>query len=344
MAQRVLMPEPADRRLDPAAVREIMEMFSYARPPASGTEDAFVSRFLTPLGFKRDLYRNLVLEVPERDGSRSRVLFSSHVDTVSRKEGIQTLHFDGETLALSKRSKAEGFSCLGADDTAGVWIMVQMIRAKVPGVYVIHHAEESGCLGSGRLAENDPAFFRGIEIALAFDRAGTSDVITHQMGRRTASNGFAWSLVRQLKGTFEPSDAGVYTDTNEYADLVAECSNLSVGYYGQHSQRETQDVGFLIDLAASLIACDWSSLNVERKPGDGWDFPDWHGGGDWRGLDTQDWSDDRTRARHGDLMDLVEEYPAVAAELLMNLGISPDDFEEAIFELTGRVPDSAIPF
>ena len=326
--------------------REIIEMLTYARPDGSVTEQVFVDRYLTPLGFTRDRWKNLRLEIANPDGSRPKVLFSSHMDTVARKEGIATVHYDGTFAHMSNKSKRQGFGCLGADDTAGIWLMMRMIRNKVPGVYVIHHAEESGGIGSSAIAQRDHEFLAGIDIALAFDRMGTNEIITHQGGRRTASQGFAWSLARQLGGKYQPSDAGTYTDTAEYADLVHECSNLSVGYYNQHTERERLDVPFLIDLSERLIACDWTMLNVERTAGEDaslmwgnyrcrWDEED--------ALVGIDRTDDRTRARLYDLEECVREFPDVAAELLAGMGITADDFEEAVYELTGRMA-STIPF
>lgn len=333
--------------------REILAMFSYARPQGSATEDAFITRFLTPLGFERDRHRNLVRTVadPRAPNVRPTVLFSSHVDTVARREGIQTLHYDGKTLALSRRAKRQGFSCLGADDTAGVWLMAEMVKAGVPGVYVIHHGEESGCIGSRDLADNDPDFFAGINIALAFDRAGYADVITHQCGFRTASQGFAWSLARQLGGDYAPSDGGVYTDTNEYALLVPECSNLSVGYHGQHGKAETQDVPFLIDLRDKLLRVDWSKLNVERDPsvedvlctGRGWGTSartrySW---------DDDDWWDPEIpdSAYYGEddgtpptMKELIRQFPDVAEVMLLNMGVRLDEFAEEIHRQRGVVP------
>lgn len=320
-----------------ADTREIMSMFSYARPIGSRTEQAFVDRYLTPLGFRRDRHKNLWVQIDTPDHKAPRVLFSSHVDTVDRTEGIKSLHYGADgMLALSRKDKAQGFSCLGADDTAGIWLMVQMIRAEVPGVYLIHHGEESGCIGSGDLARLTPDFLDGIDIALAFDRAGYTDVITHQCGGRTASNGFAWSLARQLGGQFEPSDGGVYTDTNEYAGLVPECSNLSVGYFRQHSQEERQDVPFLIRLRDDLINVDWAGLNVERNP-----YLDNESASfGWKS--SAFWDDDVSDADYfGDAEDermkaMVEEYPGIAASVLEAFGIKPEDFAEEIERQTGR--------
>lgn len=316
--------------------REILAMLSYARPMGSATEQAFIDRYLTPLGFKRDTHLNLYLEVLGPDNAPPRVMFSSHVDTVDRKEGIKTLHYDGKMARLSNADKRRGFNCLGADDTSGVWLMVQMIRAGVPGLYLIHHGEENGCVGSSNLAAKTPEFLDGVKIALAFDRAGYGDVITHQCGYRTASQGFAWSLARQLGGAYKPDDGGVYTDTNEYAHLVPECSNLSVGYKGQHGQGETQDVPFLIALRDKLLAVDWDAVNVERDPNvveGGWDR-DRQSPMGWRS--SAFWDDDLSDedylsgTRTSGLEMLVRDYPIVTTSVLEAFGVTEQDLVDEI--------------
>lgn len=316
-----------------ADTREIMSMFSYARPMGSPTEQAFVDRFLAPLGFRRDRHKNLWLQINTPDHKAPRIMFSSHVDTVDRMEGIKSLHMgDDGMLILSHKDKRKGFSCLGADDTAGIWLMVHLARAGVPGLYMIHHGEESGCIGSGDLAFRSPDFLEGIDIALAFDRAGYTDIITHQTGGRTASQGFAWSLARQLGGKFGPSDEGVYTDTKEYAGIIPECSNLSVGYFRQHSQSERQDVPFLIALRDTLLKVDWTSLNVERNPHET-EALTWRDDEFWWNEDPMERAstapDDRMTA-------LVAEYPGIAAALLEAYGVAPEDLAEEIERTTGR--------
>ena len=63
-----------------------------------------------------------------------------------------------------------------------------------------------------------------------------------------------------------PDDTGSYTDSNEYSDIVSECTNLSVGYMAQHTKNESQDLQFAVDLRAKLIEADWSKLVIERDP------------------------------------------------------------------------------
>ncbi|KQR67852.1 M28 family peptidase [Rhizobium sp. Leaf341] len=343
----------ANRKLS-ADEKTILAMFSYKRPMGSPTEQAFIDRYLTPLGFKRDSYKNLVLRV----GENPRILFSSHVDTVHVTEGIQQLHYDGATLQLAKSARATS-SCLGADCTAGVWLMTEMVKAAVPGIYVIHHGEENGCIGSGDLAKGNPAFFDDIEAAIAFDRYGYTSVITHQMGRRTASDAFAASFGTTLTAALDcdcgliADDGGAYTDTNEYARLVPECTNISVGYHSQHSKNETQHVPFLILLRDGLLAMDWSKLVIERDPSVidyGYSRGFYRGGSsntssrggwaDWADLDDP-WNDPQNyvlpdKRNCGSLEDLVRAYPEVAADILSSYGITRNTMMDEISCMYGE--------
>lgn len=247
---------------------ELLDMLTYCRPHDSPTERLFVQKYIADLsGAEQDPYGNWHVIQGE-----SRILWSCHTDTVHREDGRQTLHYDAPKGAvhLSKRSRKQR-NCLGADDTAGVFLARQMILAGVPGRYVFHCGEECGGLGSSDLARCDPAWFDGVDFAIALDRQGYRDVITHQGGRRTASDAFALSLANQLNLAgleYAPSSHGIYTDTAEYASLVPECTNLSVGYWSAHSSREILDVVHLERLLTALERIDESALVAERTPQD----------------------------------------------------------------------------
>jgi hypothetical protein len=164
-------------------------------------------------------------------------------------------------------------SCLGADDTVGVYLLREMIRAGIPGYYVFHYGEERGGIGSSALARTHGDYLRAhFDRAIALDRQDTGDIVTHQSGMRTASDAFAhalgsalWHLDSDLEyfGTH-----GVYTDTAEYADLIPECSNLSVGYQRQHSEAETVDLAHVDRLCDVLCSgqLDTEALPVVRDP------------------------------------------------------------------------------
>lgn len=164
-------------------------------------------------------------------------------------------------------------NCLGADCTVGIWLQLRMIRAQVPGVYVIHAEEEVGRKGSEYIVNThrkcvehkqpSPYYWIDlVDIAMSFDRKGFNEIITHQSGRtRCASDEFADSLSGMLSSHLEAvgypklikSDKGSYTDSYSYRLLIPECINLCVGYTAQHTSRESQDVRFAYHLADALI-------------------------------------------------------------------------------------------
>jgi hypothetical protein len=210
---------------------------------------------------------------------------------------------------------------LGADDGAGLWIMLGMIAAVRPGLYLFHRGEEQGCLGSRWIERHTPELLSDIDAAIAFDRAGLGDVITHQSYGRTCSDAFAASLAAALNQQnsafrYAPDDTGVYTDTNEYAGIIPECTNLSVGYQRQHGPRETLDIVHCEQLLAAMLELDASQLVIERDPAV---------------REELDWWSDRGRG-HGDaFIEAVADNPALAAWMLEQCGVTYDDFQMALW-------------
>lgn len=253
---------------------ELLDILGTRRAAGSRGDELIRDRYLMTLpGAYLDMFGNIHVEI----GGSPGILWSSHTDTVhttSRDPDDirQTLHFDPrfDTLELSKRSRQRHGNVLGADDGAGLWIMRQMILAGVPGYYIFHYCEEKGAIGSGDLARQCPKWLReSFRFAIAFDRRGHEDIITHQ-GTRTCSDAFALSLAAQLNRVdglaYQPSDRGLFTDTAEYAHLIPECSNVSVGYDGEHSRIEMLDVDHVYRLLAAVCQLDQTKLISVRDP------------------------------------------------------------------------------
>lgn len=275
-----MLAEPP-RVLDPKDYAELLEMLTYKRPAGSIMEEIFIEKFLRPFDPHQDGFGNIWVQV----GDNPNIMWSSHTDTVHHKGGMQKLKIQDNMVTVKwtpKKGSPYHTNCLGADDTAGVWLMMEMIRADVPGVYIFHREEECGGRGSNFIAKETPKKLEGIEFAIALDRKGTTSVITHQ-GSRTCSDKFAASLAMALNlapgdHAFKLDDSGVFTDTANYTDVIGECTNLSVGYYNQHGPRESLDLDFVLRLRDALIAADFSKLEAHRKPGE-WDDTDWMYGG-----------------------------------------------------------------
>jgi hypothetical protein len=209
------------------------EMLRHRRPSFS-PKDKFVAEFLpelTPDGYGNWQY-----------GSGD-VIWACHLDTVHDMGGVQTLDH-GDIWVRTTDS-----NCLGADCTSGIWLMREMIRANVPGLYVFHDNEEVGLIGARRRALNDPAQFHAV---ISLDRRGKNDVVTHQLSRRTCSDRFARGVSHLLSPDHKPT-RGVFTDSAAYIRRSSNCTNISVGYFNEHTPEEHQDLPYLYFLRHRLI-------------------------------------------------------------------------------------------
>ncbi len=260
---------------DMSDFRVIKKMLSYKRPAFSKHEMKFIRHFidqpLEKLGMYVDKYGNRILEV----GENPTIMWASHTDTVHYQSGRQAVSLtyelppskDIEPNVYAGLPLASQSNCLGADCTTGVWLMLEMIKAGVKGLYVFHRAEEIGGLGSDYIASKTPELVENIDYCVSFDRYGNNSVITYQFGR-CCSDAFGNSLSDALGMGHILDERGIFTDSANYTEVISECTNLSVGYRGHHSKAEIQDLTYLLKLRDALISADFSTLVKERDPAD----------------------------------------------------------------------------
>lgn len=254
-----------------AFAKRVMDMLTYKRPHGSASEAAFIDRFIKPVMDTHpswsDEYGNMYVDL--RTSPKHRTMFTSHVDTVHHTPGRQKVVNKGGVLTT-----VDG-ECLGADDGAGMAILLHMIQHKIPALYVFPRNEERGGVGARHIVEHHSALLSDFDRAVAFDRRADWSVITHQ-GGRCCSDEFAEALSEALSTDelmYAPDDTGVYTDTAEFTDIIAECCNVSTFYLNEHTKHESLDVVGLERLAAQVITVAWDDLPVERTPGED-DWPE----------------------------------------------------------------------
>lgn len=300
----------------------LVEMLSYRRPAFSKTERKFIRDYLRPLDVEEDSFGNLYKRIGDAP-----IMWSCHTDTVHTQGGIQTLCVANDVVRVADKAS----NCLGGDNTVGVWLMAEMIRAGKPGLYIFHRSEELGGQGSYHIAETNPSLVEGIKFAIAFDRRGTQSVITHQAGGRCCSDVFASSLAKALGLGHVHDSGGTFTDTASYMYLIGECTNVSAGFSNEHRATETVDLAYALDLRTSLLAFDWQALAYERNPDDpddddiekAWDI----------------WGDeDQSPLRRSESMySIVRDYPAEVADWLEGFGVAPEEILEAIQASHGTI-------
>lgn len=237
-------------------------MFTYCRPAGTESETEFLMRFAIP--FTPTLIdEGGGLHFDRRQNETNRTLFTAHSDTVHRTAGRQEVYFDAKKQILHTEGE-----CLGADDAAGIAMLLHLMESGVPAYYIITRSEEVGGIHARYLANELSHILADFDRAIAFDRRNTYSVITHQ-GGRCASDEFAEALCDQLNAQgmmYMPDDGGVYTDTAEFVDIIPECTNLSVGYMHEHTTHETLDYAHFAQLAEAVVKIDWDALPVSRQP------------------------------------------------------------------------------
>jgi hypothetical protein len=245
---------------------------------------------------QQDQIGNFYVSIPNEDGSKSKTMFSCHLDTVHNKPDIIELltpagdapsQEKGFIYGAKKNEKGEyEASVLGADDKVGIYILCLMIHHKIPGLYVFHAGEEMGCIGSRWISKNNKELLEGINHCIAFDRMNYGDIITHQRGMRMASKEAGLYIAEQLKEhinapalKFNPDAKGLWTDSAVYEDIIPECFNISVGYFDQHSDDERFDALFLThNLIPAILKADWTNIPVKRDPKPIYTPSKWEGG------------------------------------------------------------------
>jgi hypothetical protein len=225
---------------------------------------------LLPSNLQTDQYGNKYIQIGEDPST----MFTSHLDTA----GGQLK--DVNHVIKDNIIKTDGSSILGADDKAGVTVMLYMIEHNIPGLYYFFLGEEVGCVGSRKLANyHKTSKLENISKVISFDRRGKDSVITHQLGGRCCSNEFGNALALQLnthnsKFDYTVDPSGIYTDSAQFTQIYEECTNISVGYNYEHTSSEEQDIEHLQELCYTVIKIDWENLPITRKTSDN-DFDDY---------------------------------------------------------------------
>ena len=228
-----------------------------------------------PEGYQEDGLGNYYIQIGETPST----MFTCHLDTADKTQTKVNHVFDGNII------RTDGKSILGADDKAGMTVILYMIQKQVPGLYYFFIGEEVGCIGSRKLADTwtKTEFSKYIKKVVSFDRRGTDSIITYQMFGRCCSDEFAQELANRMNATgnkmkMELDDTGILTDSAKFVKLVPECTNISVGYQNEHTGKEFQDIEFLRRLCNTVVKVDWETLPVKRDPLEDDDYDHYYGG------------------------------------------------------------------
>lgn len=207
------------------------------------------------------------------DLSGNRPLVCIHTDTVSPVPPV-SLEINGSIVSLPKNSPA---GCLGADDRAGIWIALELIKLGFCDRFhfAFFAGEEKGCLGSRHFS-----FVENLEQYTCFiglDRASRGGK------QNTATYGYDNDDLTKLSPF--PVAMGSFSDCSVLAEETGlACINLSVGYQFEHSRKELLDVELMKEtlevmksfplisepIEAETVSYSWNSADLwetDEMPG-----------------------------------------------------------------------------
>jgi hypothetical protein len=234
-----------------------------------------LTQFTTPYKSESDLEPYLISKVPGlmKDGignyhkiiGNSETLFVCHLDNFCKTK--QRVHhiIDDEVIMT------DGNTILGADNKAGVLVLLYLISNNVPGHYCFFIGEEpilSGGLYGSSLFANYYKDIKKFKRAIAFDRKEEASVITRQMAQECCSDTFAAALCNafiEQELWMEPDCTGYYTDTASFLEHIPECTNISVGVWGEHTTNEYIDIFYLERVARAAANINWEELPSIRE-------------------------------------------------------------------------------
>lgn len=346
-------------------ITTLIDMLGYKRSHGTRSHNAFVNRYLVPVFGQPDDDGNFIKIIGEKprvawmshhdsvhrtDGMQKVKVMRGYAEDkfVKSTKPVQGKSYIGKfyqsytpsflnhtyktvkvesAFLHAQLNRSNRQECLGADCATGMWLMLCMIQAGIEGVYVVHAEEETGCNGSRKLVARNPDWLQHIDAAISFDRKGYKSIITHQSGQRTCSDEFAYSLSDAIGLDMECDNGGSYTDSNEYKYVVPECTNVSVGYFDQHTSMERQDLDFAEKLRQNLCSGSFNALTIERNPEEYYQMSAYTRGG--------------SGAYQATMADLVYDHHEEIAEFLEQCGYTVEGIADEIVNLMPTKGDTA---
>lgn len=162
-------------------------------------------------------------------------LICSHMDSINDTKYTELIKFNikGDYISLADDSSCH---CLGGDDRCGVYIALELIKARLPYAFGFFYDEETGGAGSRRASPLINSL-EGITAFIGLDRRGFDELALYGYDNSELVALFERRGYFKAKGSF--TDA---SNLSSLSDKRLACVNLSVGYYNEHTLKETINI------------------------------------------------------------------------------------------------------
>jgi hypothetical protein len=191
-------------------------LVSLSQPSLFKTMETFLKRKYETVVVKKE-YMYAVGDIP--------ITLVAHLDTVFACP-VKTLYYDQRKNVLWS---PDG---LGADDRAGVFAIIKIIRAGFRPHIIFTTDEERGGIGASALIRHVPVPFADMKYIIQLDRRGSCDCVFYDCDNP--------EFVKYVEQFGFVESVGSYSDISEICPKWQIAGvNLSVGYINEHSYAET---------------------------------------------------------------------------------------------------------
>jgi len=167
------------------------------------------------------------------------IALCAHMDTVFPRPACEVFYDRTKNVIWSPQG-------LGADDRAGVYAIIQIIRKGLRPHIILTTDEEKGGYGAMALAY-EPCPFKDLRYIIQLDRRGADDCVFYGCGNQKFTEyveGFGFT---EAIGSF--SDISMLCPEWKIAGV-----NLSVGYRDEHSTSEVLFVGHMMNTIDKVVS------------------------------------------------------------------------------------------
>lgn len=162
----------------------------------------------------------------------------SHYDTVNDNNlnpSIDDIDYNSSNIRLSRNANPK-LRCLGGDDRAGIYIMLNLIKSGIDCHFGAFDLEETGAVGSRSFASSFPSeLVDNVSAFIGLDRKGNNEFVTYNENVELNKLVISVSGFGLRFGSF--SDVSVLSSISNVANV-----NMCVGYHNAHSRQEYIDV------------------------------------------------------------------------------------------------------
>jgi hypothetical protein len=201
---------------------------------------------------------------PMPEGVSYRPMLTAHLDTVDRTPVVETTISNG-VMSLAATAKNR---CLGADDRAGVYAILQILlklRAEhAKYSYAFFYDEERGCVGSRKFTASKEytEMLKTTSCFVSIDRKcepNHPEIATYDCDDKLLTE----HLLKHFTGykTVRGSITDCAILSRGSGELYIPCFNLSAGYKGEHTPKETLHLPTLFRIIRDV--CNYAPENKQ---------------------------------------------------------------------------------